>query len=195
MNGDERQSWARRYCASMARALGCIAACTAIIAAVFGTLAPLAGAAAAALVIVTLTVICNRAITRQWHGSAALMLGGYRRVYAEGPLRRITRRPLSNASAIAAMEREIYGETFGHAGGEEQQQARVRAIARREGLDAGAFETLIREFRAKGEASVRVTCEQGHGDQIWAEGRGQMCPQCDEYRPHNIRWTTPGEPQ
>jgi hypothetical protein len=54
--------------------------------------------------------------------------------------------------AIAAMEREIYGEALEHDGAPLTVQVR------------------------------RSHCARGHGDQQWARGKGWLCPECEEGR-------------
>ena len=124
--------------------------------------------------------------------------------------RRTLDRPRPDYSLIAAMEREIYGETFKHDGA---PLPPPRVVSGPHGLSApracglcGIPGTFARGlcgdcYRAHRVAGVRhlaaspgakPVCEQGHGDQIWVEEHGQMCPQCErmdrDYSPRNLRW-------
>ena len=117
----------------------------------------------------------------------------------------IKNRPRADYASIAAMEREIYGETFEHDGapkpvrtvsGPHGSPAASRACwhcgtpssSRINGLCTGCYKML------KGygiETRRPATCPQGHPGRRWVEGRGEACPTCDDARDErrsNLRW-------
>jgi hypothetical protein len=87
-------------------------------------------------------------------------------VFQTRVIRRIERqnRPRPDYSAIAAMEREVYGETFRH-----------------EGSIASVFLPKDRE------PSVRLQCRLGHETRVRGMMPPQTCPTCDEQRVTSVR--------
>ena len=84
-------------------------------------------------------------------------------------------RPRPDYSAIAAMEREVYGETFEHDGGPETAPP-VAALFKPGGLitreDAGAFETLAALRRER-----KANCK--------------LCDRMEREHHSNLRWERP----
>lgn len=127
-----------------------------------------------------------------------------------------THRPWPDYSAIAAMEQEIWGETFAHEGAPERRQretgADVAALhAQMDDLaeqatirrlaacwHCGTVPTLVnglcpgcyRILKGWGIQAQRPACPQGHPDRRWVEGCGEVCPTCDDARNarSNLRW-------
>jgi hypothetical protein len=139
---------------------------------------------------------------------------------------RMLDRPRPDYSAIAAMEREVYGETFDHDGSRPSPNFAPNRATGKIPPDTKAkaakprkptFEDDRRAMRALGEArrteaarrgergmkhlagmldNTKAVCEQGHGDQLWVQDHGQMCPQCERQRDgyehrSNLRWERP----
>lgn len=126
-------------------------------------------------------------------------------------LREAINRPRPDYASIATMERELYGETFEHEGAPQTRgidpdvaelyammdDLAERATARRRQSKV-PFEDDRRAMQALAAHSktrpVRyAACPEGHPNQLWVEGRGQICPKCDRKREHrsNLRWERP----
>lgn len=121
----------------------------------------------------------------------------------QGSLERARKRerPRPDYAAIAAMEREVYGEAFEHEGAPKP----VRTVSGPHGLPAAAQACWHCGDRARirglclpcskmlkgwGIEPQRTICPQGHPDRRWVEGRGEVCPTCDDARNarSNLRW-------
>lgn len=99
--------------------------------------------------------------------------------YQTKVIRRVERanRPRPDYSAIAAMEREIYGETFEHDGAvnrpaRRETEKETTARWERDKEDAGAFETLA-ALRREREANCK------------------LCDRMDREHRSNLRWERP----
>jgi len=78
----------------------------------------------------------------------------------------VANRPRPDYISIAAMERDIYGETFRHDGAPQDGRGPIAS-------------TLLPKDR---EPSVRLQCRLGHETRVRGSMPPQACPQCDEQR-------------
>jgi hypothetical protein len=107
-------------------------------------------------------------------------------------------RPRPDYSAIAAMEREVYGEAIEHEGAPAAfvPPPPVPFMGTlSHGVSMAEFGRGMKHLTAALD-SRKTLCERGHGDQLWVQGRGQMCPQCERQRDDyehrsNLRWERP----
>lgn len=105
-------------------------------------------------------------------------------------------RPRPDYAAIARMERDIYGETFGHEGAPDAPQPKPRRQTQAQMFedDRRAMRELAAESRAERaleyraqSGSVRAgerTCPRGHG--YFSGGHDDRCYRCEEER-HDAR--------
>jgi len=96
-------------------------------------------------------------------------------------------RPRPDYAAIAAMERELYGEAFEHEGAPEARRVVPPTMPPEPPLPRPQRKDYLRI------SGFRTECPEGHGEQLWVQGHGRMCPQCDERLEHLMReWRARG---